>query len=42
MRNFLFSLLLLIIGTSASGDPVKLIFDTDMGNDVDDAMQTDL
>ena len=37
-----YTLLLFLIGTifhvSASAEPVKLIFDTDMGNDIDDAM----
>lgn len=36
MKPFL--LILLILGASLHAQPVKLIFDTDMGNDVDDLM----
>jgi len=38
MRTFLASLLLAACCGPAAAAPVKLIFDTDMGNDVDDAM----
>lgn len=39
MRYIAFSLLLLLAPFSLHGkEPVKLIFDTDMGNDIDDAM----
>jgi inosine-uridine nucleoside N-ribohydrolase len=38
MRTFLSSLFLALLCGSSLAAPVKLIFDTDMGNDVDDAM----
>jgi hypothetical protein len=38
MRLLLASVLAAILGGPAHAAPVKLIFDTDMGNDVDDVM----
>ena len=38
MRALLTSLLLTVLCGGSDAAPVKLIFDTDMGNDVDDAM----
>ena len=30
--------LLLVVGLSVAAEPVRVIFDTDMGNDIDDAV----
>jgi len=37
MTRFL-SILALAVATAAAGEPVRIVFDTDMGNDVDDAI----
>lgn len=37
-RCILIALLLGFLGSARAGDPVKLIFETDMGNDVDDVL----